>query len=271
MEAGTLLPTPYGDVDYAVTGRADPTTVFGHGVGGSIEEARVLGSGVAGTKVFLHFRGHGASPEPAQAWTYAALAGQLRAVADAVGATRALGISMGAGALLRLLADTPDRFERAVFFLPAVLDQPRSAGAASRLNRLAAAVSAADAGEDLVALLAEDVPAALRARAPVRAWLRRQAQVLRSPGVAAALRAIPEQTAVADRAELSRVEIPCLVIGQEHDRAHPVQVARELAAALPRARLEIFAEGAALWLGRRRLRELVTGFFDGGSGAPSRA
>jgi len=58
--------------------------------------------------------------------TYAALAGELRAVADHVRATQALGVSMGAGALCALLADTPLRFRRLVFVLPAVLDRPRT-------------------------------------------------------------------------------------------------------------------------------------------------
>src|SRR3954452_15943123 len=112
-------------IDYLVTGSGDPVTVFAHGLAGSIAETRPLGSGVEGTRVFLHFRGHGASSAPESPWTYPALAAELRAVADHVGATRALGVSLGAGALTTLLGESPERFDRVVFFLPAVIDRPR--------------------------------------------------------------------------------------------------------------------------------------------------
>ena len=64
------------------------------------------------------------SSAPPGPWTYLDLARDLRAVADLTGATRALGVSLGAGALVRLLADNPSRFERVVIFLPASLVAP---------------------------------------------------------------------------------------------------------------------------------------------------
>jgi 3-oxoadipate enol-lactonase len=109
-----------------VHGTGPPVTVFAGGLGAAIAETRVLGSGVAGARVFFDFRGHGAAGDPADGdWSYAALTGDLREVADAYGATRALGVSMGAAALLGVLADTPERFERVAFYLPAILDTPR--------------------------------------------------------------------------------------------------------------------------------------------------
>jgi hypothetical protein len=51
-----------GDVEVLVTGSGSPVTVFGHGLAGSIAETRPFGSGVRGTRAFLHFRGHGATP-----------------------------------------------------------------------------------------------------------------------------------------------------------------------------------------------------------------
>jgi len=123
-----LLATPSGHpIEYLVAGvgAPEPVTVFAHGLGGDIATTRPLGSGVPGRKVFFHFRGHGRSPVPPTVWSYADLAGDLAAVADHVGATRALGASLGAGALCALLAQRPDRFARTVFYLPAALDQPR--------------------------------------------------------------------------------------------------------------------------------------------------
>src|SRR5207253_6415327 len=45
-------------------------------------------------------------------------------VADRFEATQAFGISMGAGAVMGLLEEKPDRFERLVFFIPASIDAP---------------------------------------------------------------------------------------------------------------------------------------------------
>ena len=64
---------------------------------------------------------------------YSALADELDAVATHVGATNALGVSMGAGAICHLVERVPDRFERVVLALPAVLDTPRTDSALERL------------------------------------------------------------------------------------------------------------------------------------------
>jgi 3-oxoadipate enol-lactonase len=123
--ATRLLTTPSGiTIEYLVAGVGDPdpVTVFAHGRAGSIDTTRPLGSGIPGRKVFFHFRGHGRStPVPPDVWTLPDLAGDLAAVADHVGATRALGVSLGAAALTALLAGTPDRFARVVLYLPAVI------------------------------------------------------------------------------------------------------------------------------------------------------
>jgi pimeloyl-ACP methyl ester carboxylesterase len=117
-----LLATGYGaTIEYLVAGvgTPEPVTVFAHGRGGSIESTRPLGSGVPGRKVFFHFRGYGGSSVPSRETTLDDLADDLAAVADHVGADRALGASMGAAALCTLLTRQPDRFARLVFYLPA--------------------------------------------------------------------------------------------------------------------------------------------------------
>lgn len=138
-----LLDGPNGSLEFMTTGSGLPATIFAHGVDGSIATTRPFGSGVKGSRTFLHFGGYGASAKPVQPLTYAALEADLRAVADHVGATQALGVSMGAGALCSLLARTPLRFERLVFALPAGLDRPRADHALDGLE-LAAAVPLSD-------------------------------------------------------------------------------------------------------------------------------
>lgn len=256
-----LLTTDDADVECLVTGSGDPVTVFAHGLAGSIPETRPFGSGVPGTRAFLHFRGHGASSAPRSPWTYAALAGELRAVADHVGARRALGVSLGAGALLHLACEQPDRFERLVLVLPATIDRPRADPAVRRMQQLADHLDRGDV--DAVAeLLVSEQPAGVRSRPDVRVWARRQAKRLAGASVTRALRELPGQHPLTDRATLAGVDRPVLIVGQENDEAHPAHIAVELAEVLPSARLEMFDGGGVLWSHRSELRHLIGSFLE---------
>ena len=244
-------------------GSGDPVTVFASGLGGTIAETRTLGSGVAGTKVFFDFRGHGRSGSPADGdWSYAALARDLRSVADAHGATRAVGVSMGAAALMGVLAAAPERFARCVFFLPAILDRPRADVVTSRLGRVAARIEDGDT-DAVVSLLLAEVPRPLRAAPGVEAYVRQRAASLSGRAVAGLVRALASTRPVADRYALAAVGAPCLVVGQEGDEVHPAQVARELAAVLPNARLHVFDRPGGMWAHRVALRSLVGEFLSG--------
>ncbi len=202
-------------------GLGEPVTVFAGGLGASIPETRVLASGVRGTRVFFDFRGHGAAGDPVDDdWSYAALTADLRAAADVSGATRAVGVSMGAAALLGVLAETPGRFARNVFYLPAILDTPRGA-----------------------------VP-------------ERDVAGLSPDAVRGLLRALAETTPISSRAVLSRVVAPCLVIGHEGDETHPAAIARDLAAALPDARVSVFPDDDVASY-RDELRRIVGTFLEG--------
>lgn len=258
----SLLDGPDGALEYLLTGSGEPTTVFGHGLAGSIETTRPFGSGVEGTRAFFHFRGHGASAAPETGWTYAALSAELRAVADHVGATRALGVSMGAGALCHLLEETPDRFERLVLVMPAVIDRPRQDEAIDRLVAMAEEADHRDV-EGMARLLILDQPEEVRDQPAVRLWCRRQAATLVGTPVSRALRELPHGIPMRDRAALRQVAAPALVLTQEHDAAHPVWVAEQLAAELPDARLEVLPAGGIMWRHRARVRDLIGGFLSG--------
>lgn len=259
----SLLEGPHGLLEFTTTGSGLPATVFAHGVASSIEMTRPFGSGVNGSRTFLHFRGHGGSAAPETPWTYAALADELEAVADHVGATQALGVSMGAGALCSLLARAPLRFERLVFVMPAVLDRPRTDDAMLRLVQMAASVEHGDV-EGLAALLLEEQPLAVRTTPAVRLWSRRQASTLVGTPVSQALLALPAAVPLTNRAVLADVTAPTLVIAQEEDAAHPVLVAGQLALALPNAHLEVMPPGGILWQHRDVMRDLIGGFLSGG-------
>ena len=96
-----------------------------HGLTNSCRELAAFTPLIAGTAVRFDFRGHGrSSVPPAGSYRFADLAGDVDAVARAYGATRAVGTSMGQGAITHLLAGDPQRFERLVFVLPACFDVP---------------------------------------------------------------------------------------------------------------------------------------------------
>lgn len=255
----SLLETPDGAIEYLTTGSGSPATVFAHGLAGSIDTTRPFGSGVRGSRTFLHFRGHGASAAPESPWTYGALATELRAVADHVGATMALGVSMGAGALCHWLERAPDRFERLVLVIPAVLDRPRSGAATDRLVAMADRADERDV-EGMAELLLRDQPPAVQSEPAVRTWCLGQARRLVGTPVSRALRALPGAVAMDDREALRAIPAPTLVLAQEDDPTHPVSVAEEIAELVPDSHLEVLPPGGLLWRHRRRVRDRIGRF-----------
>jgi 3-oxoadipate enol-lactonase len=233
-----------------VTGSGNPVTVVAHGFGATIPESRALASGIPGTKVFPQARGHGEAPLPEQPG-YGELAADLIAVADAHDATQAFGTSMGAHTILRLLATQPTRFTRLVLLLPAAIDTPVRRGSV-----LPAALASQDRETTLSVVQAQLLPLTGER---VEAYARARADfLLASPGLPVLLEALPDDLPVPDRAVLGAVSADVLVIGQEGDPVHPAAVARELAAALPKARLVVFEEPGAAFRERARLRDLIS-------------
>ncbi|MGW4497332.1 alpha/beta fold hydrolase [Micromonospora sp. NPDC004336] len=258
-----LVATPHGvGLEQLVTGVGDPVTVFAHGLGNGIATTRPFGSGVTGRKLFFQFRGHGRSDAPPGPWSYLDLARDLRAVADLGGATRAFGASLGAGALCRLLAESPERFERLVFFLPAVLDQPRGEVARARLTALFDAVESGDASAVADVVQAE-LPPAVRNTPAGWAYLRQRLDQLLRDGLAPGLASLPEQAPLRDATSLAAVTAPALVIGCVGDDLHPAEVAEQLAAALPRATLHVYDRPGVLWSDRADLRGRISDFLNG--------
>jgi pimeloyl-ACP methyl ester carboxylesterase len=255
--AAQVRDLPHGvALETLVTGHGDPVTVFAHGLGGGLNDTRPFGSGIRGSKVFFQFRGHGRSAAPPGPWTYADLAADLRAVADSFGARRALGVSLGAGALCRLLAQTPDRFDRLVFVLPAALDEERGPLVTTRIRSLLDAVDAGDLGK-AADILSYDIPVALRDTPAAWAYLRERLDGLFRDGLSPRLADLPGQAVLPDVSVLAEVAAPTLVIGCSGDRAHPAHVAERLAALLPHATLHLYDRPGLLWNQRADLRRRI--------------
>jgi 3-oxoadipate enol-lactonase len=261
------LPTEVVDTPHRVrlerlvTGVGLPVTVFAHGLGHGIAETRPLGSGVQGKRVFFQFRGHGESDSPPGEWDYGDLARDMRAISDMCGATRALGVSLGAGALCRLLAETPERFERVVFFLPAVLDRPRPTEAKQKLVELLDAINSGDVAA-VANVVVDEIPPSLRNGQAGWAYVQQRINNLMNTGLSTGLLSLPEQVCVPSAGLLAEVSAEALVIGCVGDDLHPSSVAVDLARALPNARLHIYNRPSVLWHERLDLRERVSTFLN---------
>ena len=255
---------PSGRLEVVTAGRGEPVTVFAHGMGASIPSTRPYASGVVGTRVFFHFRSHGRSAPAFEGWDYDHTGDELLTVADHVGATRALGVSMGAGSILCVLLRDPARFERVVLALPAIVDSARNAEGAERYREMAAASAAGDAAA-IRARLESELPSAVRGDGAAQAWVEQQTQVFLQPGMAEALRDLPRAVPVPDVAALASLDLPVLVLAQRGDPVHPVSSAERLAAHLPDAHLEVFDENGLLWGHRARVRQVIARFFGGGA------
>jgi pimeloyl-ACP methyl ester carboxylesterase len=212
---------------------------------------------LSGTRIVVTFPSHGdAVDASAGYWTYPSIGADLECVADEVGATRALGVSMGAGGLTELLTRRPDRFDRVALLLPAALDKPRATPAMWAFEQLADAVEAGDV-DGLRALVAAEVPAGIAVGEHISS---RVDALLR---LGPALRLLPEQVPTDDASALQAVRSKVLVIGAVGDPLHPEQVARDVAAALPNGRLELIDSPAPLLTHRREVRALLVDFLAG--------
>ena len=251
---------PNGRLECLVNGSGEPVTMFAHGFAGSISETRPFGSGVAGLRVFFHFRGHGGSANGPAPWSYASLAADADCVATTYGVRRGVGVSIGAGAVLRAALDRP-AFERLVLVLPPAVDEPRTGRAVDRVEAMAQRADEGDV-EGLTELLLNEQPDEVRERRVVQIWARGQAQRLVTPPLREVIRQVPAQHPVEDRSTLAAVTCPVLLIGQEGDEAHPTSVVHELAEALADARVEIFSAGGVLWTHRGEVRQLISAFLN---------
>jgi 3-oxoadipate enol-lactonase len=242
-----------GGVNVVVLGDGGPVTLFAHGLGGSIAETRPLATRVEGTRVLFDFPGHGDSAELPGGWDYDLLADSLLAVADAFGATQAVGLSLGAGALLRALSRDPARFAKLAFVLPAAIDGTRRDRATDRLNVLGDAIRSSDPDAAAEFLLGE-LPASVRERRGIEILVRRRAaQLVVKPAPEPAY----DDRPLHDRSLFVALDVPALVIGQEDDALHPLDLALELHGLLSNADLAVYPQAGVFWTAAREAQEAL--------------
>jgi 3-oxoadipate enol-lactonase len=238
-------------VSWRAYGSGDPVILVVPGLAATPGEARIPASGLPGTRVVLTLPSHGDEPDaPPGYWRYDTIAADVARVADEVGATCAIGVSLGAGALTRLVADDPDRFDKLALLLPAALDRPRPADVQAELRKLTT-----DDPAELRALVAAPLPEGYALGDYVD---QRSRALTRLSG---ALDELAGEFPVEDRSVLLAVSAPVLVIAAVGDLLHPADVARETAAAFPKGMLEVFDSPAPLITHRAAVRSLLRCFF----------
>ena len=258
---------PGPETGYVSTfGDGEPVTLFGHGFSGAIRDTRPFATGVAGTRALVNLGGHGGRPSPGRPWTYQTIADQLADALARTHATRALGVSMSAGGLARLITSrhpAATGLEKVAFVLPASFDGFPDHIAARNTEHLALMRRLLDAGdrEGLYSELLATEPDDLTAAKPVQDWVRQKVDALfdtdMSDGVGLAGEiAVDNPEAAADFTG------EVLVLTHEDDPAHPVEMAKRYAEAFPTAELIVLPAGSILWKGRSEVRRILTGFFN---------
>jgi 3-oxoadipate enol-lactonase len=244
-----------------VDGVGEPVTVLAHGLTNTCRELAQFTPLVVGTKVRFCFRAHGHSgPARSGRYGFDDFAGDLDAVASAYDATRAVGTSLGAGAICRLLAARADRFERLVFLLPAGLDRPFRHKA--RFQRTAEILETLPRDQAVEALLEDPERQEVYAQAP---WLRefdrlRWAEVRDPAALGPAIRQVIEDTPVSDRVVLRAVVAPVLILCREGDPIHPAEVGRAMASLFPNAELLEFPDEVTMFQAMPELVQKVNTF-----------
>ncbi|HEX6844334.1 MAG TPA: alpha/beta hydrolase [Actinomycetota bacterium] len=241
-------------------GAGEPVSVFAHGITNSCMELAAFTPFAPGTKVRFCFRGHGHSgTAPPDRYGFADYAADIAAVADHVGATRAVGTSLGAGAITRLVSEIPDRFERLVFVLPAGLDEP-IVGHPLWL-RTAELLETMAKDEAIAQILRESGRDQNYVENPgLRDFDMLLWQDLDPVGVARAIRGIVGEVAVPDLGRLALVEAPALVIARDGDAIHPLAVARRIVETMPNAELVELASEEDLFASIPMLVQRVSAF-----------
>jgi len=218
----------------------------------------------AGHRVVLYdARGHGDSTPAASAaaYTYDALAGDLRAVLDQseIGRAVLVGASMGAHTIARFALDSPDRVAGLALITPAF----EPGGLDGRLESWdALADGLRDGGIDGFVAAYDLAGVADRWRETMTTVIRQRLAAHQHPdAIADALRAVPRSRPFARIEELAAIRAPTLIVASrdEPDPTHPLRTARIWAAGIPNARLVVEEPGRAplAWQGGQLSRLLV--------------
>lgn len=243
-----------------------PPLVFAHGLTGHHRVTRLELEPLADRYRLILFdqRGHGASTPVTDPALYdpRRMAGDMRAVLDALGIERAIigGESMGAATALVFALEHPQRVQALLLTAPAFGDTPnpdreRMLDMGRNLTRLGM--------EGFLALAAQRQREQFNWTPDLIAFVAGMLGAHDPASLATALLTVPSWQPVPDLTVLARLEVATCILAWEQDPVHPIELARRMAAILPRARLELLDPLPALFrdppeVGRRYRRFLET-------------
>ena len=241
---------------------AGPGLALAHGAGGSIDGnyGPILDELAAGhTVVGVDYPGTGATPRSERPLDLDELADQLVAAADAEGLETfaVAGYSLGGPVAIRAAIRHPERVKALILTATFAQRDTKLALAADVWHRL-------DAAGDRE-LLAKYLNLIALSTTALRSLTDEQLQAAVT-GLAGAIAAgTPEQTELVGRADvrddLARIAVPTLVIVTGRDPLVSPELQRELAAAIPGARLAVLDAGHLPIVEQPETwRDLITGF-----------
>jgi pimeloyl-ACP methyl ester carboxylesterase len=218
-------------------------------------------------------RGHGAS-SPAPRYEYADLVGDLEAVLAHLELERAalVGSSMGAATAMAFTLEHPERVPALVQITPAYTGYARTGDVdGDTWERMASELDAG--GVDAFVEVAQPGDLPEKWREIAREATRQRMERHEDPrAVAQALREVPRSIAWKGLEPLAALDVPVLVVGSrdEADTLHPLGVAEQYVAKLPRAELAVEDKGSSplAWQGAR-LSGVIADFFERVGYAPS--
>ncbi|NMB88570.1 MAG: alpha/beta hydrolase [Chloroflexi bacterium] len=240
--------------------------VFQHGLGSDAAQVAELLPQLAGVRtILLDSRGHGQTRplgDP-QKLNFNSLVDDVMALLDRLGVGQAVfgGISMGAGMALNAVSRYPARVLGLVLVRPAWLEQPMpdNLRGITLIGRLIRERGAGPGREEFMrsaeyARLVQEGPEAA-------ASLLRQFEDPYAVETAVKLERIPLDAPVRSRTAWTQVRVPALVLVNDHDPVHPMEMGRVLAAHIPRAELvEITSKSVSPEGYRSDLRAAITPF-----------
>jgi pimeloyl-ACP methyl ester carboxylesterase len=218
-------------------------------------------------------RGHGAS-SPAPRYEYADLVRDLEAVLAHLELERAalVGSSMGAATTMAFTLEHPERVPALVQITPAYTGYARTGDVdGDAWERMASGLEAG--GVDAFVEVAQPGELPEKWREIAREATRQRMERHEDPrAVAQALREVPRSIAWKGLEPLAALDVPVLVVGSrdEADALHPLGVAEQYVAKLPRAELAVEDKGSSplAWQGAR-LSGVIADFFERVGYAPS--
>jgi 3-oxoadipate enol-lactonase len=225
-----------------LSGQGDHTLVLVHEMGGSLESWDDVVPHFLGSRRVLRYdtRGAGLSQKARGELTFAAMAGDIAALLDALGVAGSValaGVAVGGAIALQFAAQYPERTSAVIVGSPATgIAAARRPAAVERLAKIEA---------DGMALVVDD--AMLNGYAPELRGDGKRFEQFRARWLGndpSSYATIWRMLANADMQDsLSKIRCPALVIGGSLDRVRPPDIAEGVAKAIPGARYVEVATG----------------------------